>query len=990
MILRELPKDKDLEFPHIMQVKASAGSGKTYILSLRFLQFLLSDVIPDNSPRRILAITFTNAATEEMRRRILKFLKTLHLKETSEILEKISKITTVSDIKERAGLVIEEILSNFDSFQVRTIDSFVNLIIRASTYELGLPPEYEITSDVRETVELAFARLISKIPSNQRIRKIFFDYIDRLPEPDFKPWEAAKKEVIRFIEFENNFHLPIRSIQTETDSLDELISTLKNQLTELINSFSGDEKKRKKLENALRVLNQRISKSDILEKLASIKSNASDDIQENIEKITNLIMKLNADNVLLLFDEVKNEIESIKSRSRKIFLSELNRQINEFLRDSHPTWIYYKLGESIRHYMIDEFQDTSELQWSNIEPLVENSLASGGSLFFVGDQKQMLYRFRGSSFKTFDLPIQRFGHYKTYRIVLDKNWRSRENIVDFVNSTFDFSNIKKLEESKKPLTGEALRIIKDSYDHVRQEVNGENTGGYVKIKFGKNKDDFEDWLKEVLEDITSRFAFKDIAILLRNNSNVREVSRILMSMDYPVVSSASLDIRNHYVIRAIKSLLTFLDFPPDDMAFAKFITSPVFKELTGVDFEKWLLELRESDDVPLYRRFREQFAEIWDKYLDDLFRGVGYFPPYDLVWQITKNLKLFERYRDAEAFVQKLLDVIYKLEENGALSLKDILERLNYIDDPIFTLDMPVDENAITVMTIHKAKGLEFEVVVTWLNERSWGDTFTIYAAEDSAYLISLKSDFSKGSAMIESMKNRVTSLNTIDNLNALYVAFTRAKSELHVFFSSKNTLKSLVNETEIGEPCRGKPVEQKERPPIQTNYRFIDWTSNLANTVTGAYELKEPIRRGDFIHRVLSRINQLQFFPGELMFESYLKEQIKLVSYELNARDLDFDEIYTSFEKFFSKSSVVKLFEDGDVFTEKEIFNSRGEHLRIDRLVVKDSEIFVVEFKTGEPHLREHELQVKKYMEAVRELYPNKKIRGFLVYFDTIDVLEV
>ncbi len=494
MVLRELPKDRDLEFPHIMQVKASAGSGKTYILSLRFLQFLLSDVIPDNSPARILAITFTNNATEEMRKRILKFLKTIYLKDESEILKKISEITTVKDIKNRSELLVEEILSNFDNFQVRTIDSFVNLIIRASTYELGLPPEYEIASSTDEFVHLAFERLISKIPSDQRIREVFYRYIEDLNELDFKPWERAREDINKFIEYEHNFHQNIKSIEVEEIELDSVLDEIADQLEELLISSKG--KNNEKITEALIAIKSKASLSFILEKLSNLGARDRKKLKDKIEKFVNLYSKSSVDNRLTLFEEVKKEIEEIKRRSRKIFLSELNMKINEFLRASHPTWIYYKLGETIKHYLIDEFQDTSELQWSNIEPLVENSLSGGGSLFFVGDQKQLLYRFRGSSFKTFDMPIKRFGHYKTYEIVLDKNWRSRENIVEFVGKTFDVDKIKNLKESKKSalLTGEALKVVENVYSTVKQKVAEDKPGGRVVVKFGTKKDDFHNWL----------------------------------------------------------------------------------------------------------------------------------------------------------------------------------------------------------------------------------------------------------------------------------------------------------------------------------------------------------------------------------------------------------------------------------------------------------------------------------------------------------------
>ncbi len=984
MVLKELPRDRDLEFPHIMRVKASAGSGKTYILSLRFLQFLLSDSIPDSTPSRILAITFTNNATEEMRRRILRFLKLINLEEKSEVLKKISHITTVKDIKKKAGALLDEILSDFDSFQVRTIDSFVNQIIRASTYELGLPPEYEIVSNIREFIDFSFARLISRVPSDPRIREAFYKFIENDTDLDFKPWEKARKEIEKLIDHEHSFHRTVRSIEVESPEPEDVLNDIADRLEEML--VRGG-KNSDKIRDALVAVKSRANLLFILKKLTSLGKKDREELKDGIEKLANLYARATVDNLLTLFDEVKKELEDTKKRTRKIFLSELNRRINDFLQASHPTWIYYKLGETIRHYLIDEFQDTSELQWSNIEPLIENALAGGGSLFFVGDRKQLLYRFRGSSFETFDLPVKRFGHFKTYEIVLDKNWRSRENIIDFVGDTFDFENIKNITSV---FTQETMEKIKEVYENVRQKTVEEKKGGRIVVKKGKNIEEFYEWLENILDDVTGRFAYRDIAILLRNNSNVKKTTRFLASKGIPVISSSSLDIRKNYVIRAIKNLLSFLDFPPDNVAFAKFITSPVFTTLTGINFENWLLSHRNLSDTPLYRKFREEFGGIWDMYLDDLFRGVGYYPPYDLIWHTVRKLKIFEKFRDSEAFVQKLLDVVYRLEENGALSLKDILERLEGEDESIFTLDMPVDENAVKVTTIHKAKGLEFEVVITWLNEREKFNLFSIFQSGDSAFVFPQLSVVSSNSELLSSMKKSIDSWKILDHLNTLYVAMTRAKSELYVYFGSFDSLKKLMEDVEVGEPLRGESYTPRERSFVGSHYKFIDWTTNLANTVKGAHELKRPIRRGDFIHRVLSRIDKLRFRPGELMFPTYMKELIKITSHELGTQDFDLEEIYRGFEKFFSKPEIRRFFEGGEVYTEKEIYNARGEHMRIDRLVFLEDRILVVDFKTGEPGIKKYEEQVENYKQVVRELHPDMKVLGYIVYFDRCEVVEV
>ncbi len=1008
MTLQELPKDSELKFPHIMQVHASAGSGKTYILSLRFLQFLLSDIIKDNSPGQILAITFTNAATEEMKRRILLFLKSIYLKSDKQLIDQIQRITTTKNLIQKAGKLVDHIISNYDEFRIKTIDSFVNLIIRASTYELGLPPEYEIVSNYTEIIDLAFSHLISRVAEDDGIKKVFFEFIDRSINDNFRPWDQARNLIQEFFEFENTYSMEIKTLPS--GSLEKIVQELIDVIKEILaNPVSISEKGQESLKLILRGdrnpenILKTFSKRKILKGIKD--SKLRERLEKKLGELSISTMTHGIKNVFELYRLTREEVERLKRRNRLILLSELNLRINRFLEEASPTWIYYKLGESIRHYLIDEFQDTSELQWANIEPLIENALANGGSLFYVGDLKQLLYRYRGSSFRTFSFPPERFPGFTIYPLILRRNWRSRKNIVDYNNKVFRVENLKKLTEpapdkgkrSAPLLDLDTFKRVKDVYKDSIQDPNKED-GGYIRVKVatGKNeKESFIEWLEEILPDLIERFGYSNIAILLRTNAHVEFVSKYLLMKGIPVISRANLDVRNHYVIRAIINLLEFLDFPPDNLSFAKFISSEPFEKLTHLEFEDWLLQKRELQENPLYREFRNDFPHIWEMYLDELFKSVGYLPPYDLLWQITEKLKLFENYTEAEAFIQKFMEITYNLEENGALSLKDILERIHNAPRDIFSLDTPENGDAVVVSTVHSAKGLEFDVVVTWpvRSKRRGRRSIKFYNRGDKSYVFKSEKIFTEFNKILDSIHKETIALETIDELNSLYVAATRARSELYVYFPQNNDFKRLFEEfPEYGEPVNSPAKSERRRKKRYSwaGYKLKNWYDHLANTITKPFELKEPVRRGDLIHRVLARIETLSFKPGELHFLTYMKEIVSTTIHELGFSSIDEDELLKSFETFFGDPVIQKFFSGGEIYTEKEIFSENGEHLRIDRIVVRDNRIEVVEFKTGEPEISKHKHQVLKYVRTIEKLHPDREVKGYIIYFDDVKVVEV
>ncbi len=1005
----------------IIKVTASAGSGKTWILSLRYIHLVLSDHIAHNDPDNILAITFTNDATKEMRRRIIEYLKKLYLEPDSEISRSIREVVDTRNPSEKAAKMVDTIIRSMDKFRVSTIDSFIHTIIQASTYELGLPPEYTILKNTNEFFGLAFDNLLARVTKDDRLRELFVSLIYSGLTKSFKPWEEIKSKLGKFFDKETTYTKEIDIPSYPDEEERELLEEFKN-LYEEINRESGNTS-----DNSVEIVRNARRVMEILgyfkERKGLINKRNRRKYPKLVSDIENVLHRMaDYENTkrLSIYNEfyklVKSEVERLKIKHRGIFLGELNKKINELLKESLPPWIYYKLGFTIYHYLIDEFQDTSELQWENIRPLIEESLSKGGTLFYVGDPKQLLYRFRGSSFKTFDRPQEDFSHFGLVPIELRKNWRSRERIVKFNNKIFSEKNLSRFidrfieklaqrdasnariynEKFKKDLENTLLERFKDA----EQKFHEEKEGGYVKIRTVKKKgnrnekEEFQKWLLEILEDVTRRYDYKDIAILVGKNKEVGEISAFLAER-YPVSSFVSLDVRNHPVVRAIINLLSFLDYPPDNLSFYKFLKSDVFKEAciqsglcdNNFDIDTWMLK-NFSGSTPLYSDFRKSFKPIWDELFDEIFKKVGYYPPYDLVWQIIERFNIMERFPGSEAFVHKFLDKIYQMEEDGALSLKDILEIVKNQSEG-FSL---TQSEGINVKTIHKAKGLEFEVaiVASFHSFSQGGKDESINFIEDDENIRVFNNEKKYFlSRTIRGYKQKADVESLIDNLNTFYVALTRAKSELYIFLNSDylNLLFEDDTEEEYGSPVEQKREVKEEPGPGEISYPLRDWHGLLANRFSEA-GLKETVRRGDLIHRILSKIERLEHLPGSQMFENYMKEFIINTQREIGYK-ADAEEIYQEFLKFFSDSRIVDLFSGDLIYNEKEIFDRDGNHLRIDKLVFKDNKIYVVEFKTGEEEPA-HVSQVKQYMRALEELHPEHEVYGYLVYFDGPVVKEV
>jgi len=1012
------------KFPHIHIVDASAGSGKTYKLALRYLTLVLSSQI--SSPiKEILAITFTNKAAKEMKTRIILWLKKIALDELEgeekDFLKK-SIGEDFSQIKKRAYQVLEEIINHYDYFQVNTIDSFMNIIVNASSFYLGLSPYFKIEENYSFYLEKALDGLIRKAEHNKDLKKIFERFLRHYLEIENQASWFPKRNILRL--FSTLFtHSNLRGkdftqlwkdegIKESAEEFKcylEEISCLKLSKRFLKSIFSAKEEiPLKALAKLANYFNKEIEELSKDEKFPQVWKEFKEKARLFCESFS--LSRFNP--YIEIFYEFLNIFEELKRQKDILFLEELNKKVKEITRSVfYPQYVYQYLALKFNHYLIDEFQDTSRLQWENLKPLIEEALSRGGSLFYVGDKKQSIYRFRAADVRLFDEVKKEFK--EKVNIVeesLRSNFRSQKEIVEFNNEVFSPSNIKCfLEKIKEKIPSWGASLILENFKESQQKFLPQNDKGYVFVQLieGKSAEEMEVVIKEkveiLLEELKKRFPLSDIAILLRDNKQVKKITKWLIEKNIPVESEKTLDIRENYLIKEIISFLKFLNSPIDNLSFASFILGDIFTKLA--DIKKDILEdfiFQNINKGYLYRLFRENFPHLWDNFFEDFFKKVGFLPLYEFLTSILENLKVFKNFPQSQSFFIKLLQLVYEKEKQGILTLQEFLE---YFEGSAKMEDffVPVAEKteAVKVLTIHKAKGLEFKVVIipffTILPARG-GKAYNYIVMEkgENLHLAYFKKDFTYISSQLKNIYEKEYVFSLIDELNTSYVALTRAIEELYVFIPQrlgnyKNLAKELI--------CRERKIEERGRRHIffqkdSSQIQFVscsshkEWCKYLEEEFLSSGNLKnrEVLKKGEVFHLLLSFVEKIEKKNLNSIVEEILNKCSHLWSLydreEIRKKLLELLEV-PNLEKFFF------LPQESKVYNEVELVDEKGEIKRPDRIIELKDEVWVVDYKTSYQDSELYKQQLEEYKRLVQQIF-SKKTRGFLVYLDNLAAQEV
>jgi len=1055
--------------------KSSAGSGKTFTLVKEYLKIVL---VNPSKFRHVLAITFTNKAANEMKERIIGSLKTIadydKFPESIAVqfmLPEIAKETGNEKpiIANNAKKVLSYILHEYSDFAVSTIDSFVHRIIRSFAFDLHLPLNFEVEMDTDDLIAKVVDILISKVGTDEKLTNTLLNFTQSKTDQE-KSWNIdldltqitrllLQEEGQIYIEKLKRLNLSDfaeinKQINKSVSEFEGVISKLGQEALNLIKSkgiphqtfYRGTSGISRYFEYLANGRFNKINPNSYVQttlgedkwfagKASADEMSAIDEIKEDLiryfQKIDEYSEKHHERYIILnevrknlypvaVLNEIEKVMDEYKTENDVLLISEFNKRIAEIVLDEPIPFIYERVGEKYHHFLVDEFQDTSILQWQNLLPLIDNSLASGNFNMIVGDGKQAIYRWRSGEVEQFaNLPeiykrsddpvqIQReqslIRNYKEE--VLEYNFRSKKEIIEFNNEFFgEISN----------LLPEKYRSI---YNDVNQKYLDKNTGGYIHIDFyyGENDDlTLDDYnliiIKETIQQLTKDgFGLKDIAILCRNNKNASLIAADLLENKINVISSESLLLANsstiRFLIAVIKSLLSFDD---------KIAQTEIISYLTKTQRLKGSLQdnLSGFGIVDFTDSEKGDGINFFEKLAENNFNLNKYFllnlTLYDLCEELIRIFKLNDI---ADPYLQFFLDAIIKLSNEQNHEVHDLVD---WWEDNKSKISIVVPEgiNAVQVMTIHKAKGLEFPVVIyPFATEKHRKTKDKLWIDFEDKEIRKLKVALVNASKSLietkyESDYLEEESKSLLDLINILYVVLSRPINQLYVFSSqppqksdASESIPKLIKQFLIAKELwdenkssytfgkKSKNIKSEKKSDeglILEKFISNSWQNRMLLSLQApehwnVYDPEVKQQWGNLIHLILSKIKTIN--DVDLVLEKFQLDGIIDKNEKRN--------IAKSIKEFLSHPEVEQYFKEGlQIKTEPEILLSNGKSSRPDRLVFNEKHVTVIDFKTGKPE-EKHKDQVRYYLKVMKEM-GYELVKGVLLYIgEEKPVIEV
>ena len=1030
--------------------RASAGSGKTYQLVLEYLSLALKSGRKDNF-KHILAITFTNKAAAEMKERILSSLKSLSKGEDKELKKNLlDKDKTLRNIEQQAGKVLKKILHNYSNFAVTTIDSFINRLVRSFTYETDIPAGFDVELNLNRMNNFITGNIFSDIGADPDTTRIILEFVfDKIRRGQSWNVETNITSMLSEINREKK--------ETQLEMLSELTpetflkiaGELKQKFSEFMEEVITLSKEGAKIIESSGVPHYEYSnkgngaaayivKVSRLEKYQFKKFSGMADtnfrkgswttktmdkdtrekiesVSEELDRVHNQMVTLKDgkfktmitlyfvfENIYLLglIGKIREYLNEYKSEYNVVPIYDLTKNVHRIIKEGDIPFIYYILGDSFENIMIDEFQDTSRMQWDSLFPLIENSISEEKTSLGVGDLKQSIYRWRGGETDIMDRDIhEQFRPWGGIDIQdLPNNFRSRENVVEFNNRLF-----KSAEKYEGP--NEFLSRI---YSKPVQNCKG-GVGGFVSLRFITPKEkEIPERVKVIVDEcVDSGFSLSDIAVLTRKKKTGREIANHLVSSGISIITPELLILHNNPVALFMIDLLKFTgdNALKPVLADILFFIQKYFKE------DIWNEKLTElyffDNEGTTLPGCVKQFKESGNLILR--------LPIYEATEELIRifDLKSSLKY-SSSGFLTAFLDMVkdYSTKEGGGIS--GFLEWWEeYGTD--YSVPTPENSEGVTLMTIHKAKGLEFPVVIIpysdW-KEKPGGNLWL--NPEDSEISIDsypppyfIKKNQSLDSTLFSEGWMEENFRAELDDLNLFYVACTRAKDALFIFAEDKELkgdkyknlrfLRDISGSDYFEENNNGlfekgllkkvdsKPVERKTETIEDKELLSTRWSGKITIrqrsekfwALTPEDDLKKT-DRGILIHEILSEIRE------EVTPENILNRMV----YSGRITKEESEEIGDRIRKMFEIEEVKEWFYgDGEFLAEQPILSKKGT-FRPDRVIISGDSAIVIDFKTGMEKDSDI-VQVEEYKSLIKDM-GYRDVRGMIFYLSSMSIREV
>ncbi len=921
--------------------KASAGSGKTYQLSKTYRDLLLNNTSTDSAYRNILAVTFTNKATEEMKDRILKDLSD----------------AARTDAKARRILI--NLLHDYGSFSVSTIDKFFQQALRAFSREIGYSNNYQIELDKDSLIEEAADRIIDELSEDQKellnwIRNQYNRSLQSGEKPDLeKSITDIGKEFCKLPEQE-------RSLLTK-----DRLESLRKKCTDITSAYY------KKVSAAARAVDKvgtkqqgALDKMKNADKTKSIcftsrfpsliqKYPHADELVEILEGKEAQICSTAEEIEKTLFtlgfrEEFFTKLGELEKEKNVLSLDESTELLKKIIGESDAPFIYEKLGVRYNHFLLDEFQDTSRVQWENFRPLLENSVAEKNKSMIVGDVKQSIYRWRDSDWKLLNEEIQS-DFPGAFRVIpLQDNWRSNSAIVNFNNEFFTFA-------------AQSLGLDTTIYNDVLQNVKISDDGipGRVTVKFFSKEEEknAEPQLGRILSIINEArengAELSDIAILARRKEDGSKIASFLIDNGLAVISNDSLLLSSSSIVSALSAVLHCIDNPSDTLS-----------QFTAKEL-----------DLNLNRSYHS-LLDLCDSILNDL-----------------KKIRKAD-FDSQTLFIQSFMDYLLNWVNINGNNLHQFLKAWDEKADKL-TISSPEGTQAVRIMTIHKSKGLAFPIVIFPYAEKisdvhKTGDRMWFKMNDGAEDIFGFNMYFplqysaKLGKTLFSNAYEQEVKLRAIDNLNLFYVCLTRAKKEMHIISGEPydGSVGSLLKDKYGSEFTSGSPYSafhpagQDSKKKACEALRWDAFYENYAMNPEGREK------------RFVSSSDAWDFFEEEGIGQSRRRKGIELHALLSQIESVeDVDRVINQENEEtadFIRSRVLSkpqwFSTEMKALNESSIIDSYGNICRPDRVIISpEGEVTIIDFKFGEEKAQYHK-QVRRYMSLFNKM-GYKQVKGYLWY---------
>lgn len=1064
--------------------KASAGSGKTFRLVMEYISLLLGVGKHKREPnkyKQILVVTFTNKATAELRERILKELYKISTQGMGSVMlqEIISHQELPQEMeseiagryKRDAQFILAEILSDYNSFRVQTIDSFFQEVVRSFIYELGHGKAgADIELNKSEAIESALDVMLRELePSNpilQWLEKLYQEALQNGEHYHIQREATRLASSLLYSDHEKVFNSQDYSpeiINSHKKALQDFARNIEDKINSEIqtirNILGNDEELT--LESNNRFLHQFFTKdaATLLKECGEGKYLFRKDIYEKVDKGKdfNIVSKIKSESIQVRLNSIKEEVydsllrfialetdhakdyvtaqillknidlipvissirealEEYQIENNILLIDEVNGLMREIIDGASEPFIYEKIGGRINHFMIDEFQDTSRLQWANFKPLLEESLnkeeEKEGS-YLVGDVKQSIYRWRDADSSILNTKVEKAFPYHATATELQENWRSDKKIIEFNNLFFEDIYSSSVQQGAL-VSSSNVDVYKKNIIQNPGNVERQSGDGYVNIDFlesQKNSDDTDAQvskrLKEIIDEVLADdYSLGDITILVRDSKSEQKVCGFLKDYSSDTLSSGGV---NQYGFISNEALLINSSLLIQVIATA--IQYAIHKGAYSTDLKLEVMAKRLKPAVS--NSELNHIKELTNQNLSLI----------DFVNQVAQLFKPIAT--EDQIYLNSFLDLVISFTDNHPITYLQFYQWWEEIKNKQ-CVDMGSAElNSIKVMTIHKAKGLEFPVVIIpyadWEINKSGGfsEGVTICTKDDlkgfslpsnellDHYLISASPTKAGRYSKLSELYSRIAEENLMDNLNLLYVAFTRAVHRLYLICPTQeeNSVSAIIAQRlggskgiQVPYGVKCKKAETAKSSITNRELQLPNIESSILNAHLEVREERysdENTDKGILLHEMMSRAREVADIEKAIsrsfrQFDLTEEEYNQYLSHAANSLQSN-SSIKDWFLSTAEKKKESPELQERVILTEPTLYctQSRRE-IRPDRVLLDQypdhKEATIIDYKFGDK-ANIHHKQVQEYMDYFRKC--GYTTRGFL-WYSLDEVIEV